>query len=671
MLPYLKFLLPVKGYFIGGILCGIIYGLASGFGLPFMTSKVFPIIFAQQEHPGTVYLQTETGDYIPGGEIQAISLDDSFFLERNDALVKSDQKSFKLTQDGQLSRGEALYDTNDLRYQTKDGETVSITPGFYVKNSKDEYIPAKPEDFEPVSKLTLLGAVAILPLAFFIRGLSGFFNTYLIRYCGTKVLEDIRRLIFAKLQVLPLGFYQRNTAGDLMARMNGDTARLQSLLTITANDLIKQPITMLGALGALVVMSLHQREFIFLLLLLMVIPICVLPIRYAGKKLSAKAKEMQTQAGRLSEIMNEYLSSIKEVRAFNLQERERTKFEKSVRYLLVYTMKVVKYNNALPPTIEVITATGVAVSIYYTASKGVSVEQVIPLIFALYMAYEPVKKIGSIHSRIKEASASLERLEYILDEPVSIQDPESPKPFKSAKGEIALKQVHFSYEQSPILKDIELKLAPGETVALVGPSGAGKSTLVNLIPRFYEATKGSVTIDGTDVRDVTQYDLRQQIAIVSQEPILFNDTIANNIRCGKLDATDEEVKEAARNASAHEFIKELEDGYDTITGERGTRLSGGQRQRIAIARAFLKQAPILILDEATSALDSESEVKIQTALEKLVKGKTVIIIAHRFSTLRLASRIIFLNNGCIESVGTHDELYAGNPLYKTLCDHQF
>ena len=297
-------------------------------------------------------------------------------------------------------------------------------------------------------------------------------------------------------------------------------------------------------------------------------------------------------------------------------------------------------------------------------------EIIASILTALYMCYEPVKKLGAVSNIIRRAEASLDRLEYILDSEDKVPESENPLSLPDVRGQIRFEGVHFSYGEEAVLRAIDTEIAAGEVVALVGPSGAGKSTFANLVPRFYDTDEGAVLIDGIDVRKILKSDLRAQIALVSQEAILFSDTIANNIGIGRPEATIEDIKKATRMANANDFIESLDNGYETEVGERGSRLSGGQRQRISIARAFLKDAPIIILDEPTSALDAESEHQIQNALEKLSKGRTVLIIAHRFSTIQHADRILVFDAGQIVAQGTHKELYPSNELYRSLYDKQ-
>jgi ATP-binding cassette, subfamily B, bacterial MsbA len=517
----------------------------------------------------------------------------------------------------------------------------------------------------------LIGIALWLPFVFTVRGVAGYLNSYLIQYTGVRVLEALRLEYFTKLQLLPLSFFSRRSSGDLIARGLGDTGQLQNTLVVISNEIIKQPATLLGALGYLAYLAFTEQGVVLVLLTMAIIPITVFPIRYVGRKMVEKARMLQSQSGSITDRFTENLSATREIRAFGLEEMEVGRFSHLSRAMLKAQMKVVKYAQALAPSIEIISSIGMSITLVYAYRMHIPLESFLAIIASLVVCYDPVKKLGALSNEMRRGEVSLERLEEVLNEPVEIADPENPVPVDRLNGEIAFSNVTFAYKKGePVLRDVSIQIPKGTACALVGPSGAGKSTFASLVPRFHDVAAGRITIDGIDVRDMRLADLRRNIAIVSQEPVLFNDTIYNNLLFGRLDATREEVERAARDAFAHEFILSLPNGYETLAGERGSNLSGGQKQRIALARAFLRQAPILILDEATSALDSESEAYVQRALKKLMSGRTVLIIAHRFSTIRDASMILVFQEARIVAHGSHTSLYESNALYKSLYDRQ-
>ncbi|HLP01401.1 MAG TPA: ABC transporter ATP-binding protein [Opitutaceae bacterium] len=516
--------------------------------------------------------------------------------------------------------------------------------------------------------------LALIPLVIGIRCMFQVLNHYLVALSGTVLLEGLRADLFKKLQRLHLAFFQRSRSGDLLARGTSDAQQVQQTMTTTANDLVVLPVTFLSAIGYIVWSAFTKPGAAIFLLGIAVIPVCVLPLKVIGKNLYRRAKQAFAASGDVSELLRENLSAVREVRAFNLQEREVSRFVAGVREFFSLQMKVTKYNASLSPLIEFIAVFGIAGSLLLAYRAQTPFNTVFAMVAALYMAYDPLRKMGKIHGEFTRGAAALDRIEQVMHEPEPIADPVAPKTLGTARGEIEFRGVSFSYgtgADETVLRDVSVHIAPDTVVALVGPSGAGKSTFANLVPRFFEATTGQVLVDGVDVRDVRLAELRDNIALVSQDSFLFNDTIRNNLLVGRPGATPAEVEQAARDAYAHDFIvSALPQGYDTIVGERGASLSGGQRQRIALARAFLRNAPILILDEATSALDSESEAAIQKALQKLVVGKTVLMIAHRFSTLRDAHLVLVFDRGQIVARGPHAEVYRTSPLYRGLYDQQ-
>lgn len=526
----------------------------------------------------------------------------------------------------------------------------------------------------PTPNQLLLASCLSLPAIFIIRGVAGYINTYYTNYTGLHVLEELRILTFDKLQRLPLSFHKKHKGGDILSRVMGDTNVIQTILVKVSSRLIIQPVTLIAAISALIILAVKNQGVLIILGAMISIPLCVFPIRYLGKKLLIKARLTQAKGGDMTATVSENLASQQEVRAYSMEDSQVDKFRVDSTELRRLQLNAVKYQYLISPSVEVMSVFGICLAIYLGAQRGLTLDVFAPMIMAMYFAYEPVKKLGAVSASLRKAEASLERLEHILLAEDSMPEPLNPKTLKNVQGHVKFDKIDFSYDKDTVLRSVDVEFSAGEVVALVGPSGAGKSTFISLIPRFYEVNCGKVTVDGVDVRDVSKRNLRDNIALVSQHPLLFRGTLAENIRIGRPGATDAQVIEAAKHANAHDFILSFPDGYDNLVGERGEGLSGGQKQRIAIARAFLKDSPILILDEATSALDTESESQIQAALKKLSKGRTTFIIAHRFSSIRDAKRILVFDKyddgGRIVGDGSHTELYETCNLYKDLYDKQ-
>ena len=513
-------------------------------------------------------------------------------------------------------------------------------------------------------------AVAFLPVVMLIRGLGEFFSTYLLNLAGLRVIEAVRRDVFAKLQQLHLGFFGRLSIGDLLSRLIADANSVRLVLVDVSNDLIVQPLSMVFALAYVVFICFSHESGYWFLACLLVVPAAVLLVRSVAVRIQTRMRQGMESASDLNSIAVENLQSAREVRAYGLQEREAKRFNQASQEGLRIQGKLVRYEKALSPLVEITAAIGISAAIAVGAMNGFSMSELISLIVAFYFAYGPIKRLGNVSSRLSMAAPGLVRLEEVILAKVEVDDAPDARPLARIRGDLEMSGVSFSYGVDPVLADVTLKIPAGQSVALVGPSGAGKSTFVNLVPRFFDPQQGSILIDGHDLRQVRQADLRANIALVSQEPVLFNESILENIRLGRPAATDAEVREAARLAGAFEFIEAQPEGFLTKVGERGGRLSGGQRQRVSIARAFLKDAPILILDEATSALDTDTERSIQQSLALLMKGRTTLIVAHRFSTIRDVDRVLVFDDGRIVADGTREAVYASSELFRRLWDNQ-
>lgn len=516
---------------------------------------------------------------------------------------------------------------------------------------------------KPYTVWQIVQIALLVPFLFSVRGLFGFLNTYYMGYCGLLIASNIKQALFQKLQELPLSFFDTHKQGDLFHRVSADTHAIQSVLLELASELFKQPIQILSAIGGLGYLSFKHDNSIFLLIFLGITPLCILPTRLIKKRLRCRSRHAQDAAGRVSHCLNESLQALIEIRSYSLEEREQAQFEKHLQCYTAFELKLLRYLKLQQPIMEFIGAVLIAFVFIYAYFKGVPFSVFSAMGLGLYFALDPLKKLSNLFGNVHRTYGAIERVNEILNLQCPIQTPLQPLPLGKVKGEVVFSNVSFAYQEKPVLQGISVRIPAYSTCALVGHSGAGKSTFSKLLPRFYDVSSGSICIDGKDLRSLNLPDLRKAIGVVSQHPVLFHDTIYNNILLSAKEVGEEAVYQAAHNAFAHEFILAI-GGYDTIVGDRGDRLSGGQKQRIALARAFLKNAPILVLDEATSALDSESEYYIQEALERLRVNKTVLIIAHRLSTIQKADKILVFDQGSIIAEGTHESLLRTQPLYE-------
>lgn len=531
-----------------------------------------------------------------------------------------------------------------------------------------QYVPSL-QELEASTLLML--ACASMPLIFAVRGVAMWANHVVVNILGIRILETLRTTVFHHVQQLPIAYLEGQRKGDMVSRIVADTGNVQSVLSHVANDLVKQPITCVCAFSAFLYLlfSTGSPEMAIVLLL---IGLAAWPIITFGKRISARAKQAQAELGELNTVVQQNLETQREIRAYALEDREIADFASASVSYKRNVIKLVKYQRLIIPIMETITALALSFLLISGKHSGMGLEDFLALAAAMFFTFDSMKKAGQAFNRMNEAQGALTRLEEVLEEKNPISDPENPQKWSGkVKGELHFKNVTFAYDEGkPVLRDVDIHIPAGQIVGLVGPSGAGKTTFASLIPRFYEVTQGSVCLDGLDVRDVTMHDLREQMSIVGQQALLFSGSIRENIALGKSGATDEQVAAAADAARVSVFLENQPQGIDTVLGQGGAGLSGGQRQRVAIARAFVKDAPILILDEATASLDAESEREIQEELDSLAQGRTTLIVAHRFSTLRNAHRILVFDHGRIVGDGPHEELYASCPLYKELFDRQ-
>ena len=520
--------------------------------------------------------------------------------------------------------------------------------------------------------MMMLNVICVgIVVVFLVRGIFYYGQPYLVSYIGQKVIIDVREVMFRKFQRMPMAYFDKHQTGETMSFITNDVAAIQSALVDQLIEMVTEGSILIGSIAMMIYL-----DWKLSLLTLVVIPLVGQAMKIFGRKIKRNGTVIQERMADITSLLQESISAIRVVKSFVREKYETDRFQRQNQLNFQAAMKNVQLTSLLTPTVEFLAAVSVTFIVWFGGYEVVNNEMtagalVAFLTYAVNLA-NPVKRLSRVYGNLQRAMAAVDRVFAVIDLEEPIHDKPGAKPLPEIAGAVKLDKVTFEYKKGvPALSDVSLEAKPGQMIAFVGPSGAGKSTIANLIPRFYEITEGAISIDGQDIRDVTVASLREQIGIVPQETVLFSTTVRENIRYGRLDATDEEVEAAAKAANADEFIQNLPQGYDTKIGERGMNLSGGQRQRMAIARAILKNPRILILDEATSALDTESEKIVQAALDKLMVGRTSFVIAHRLSTIFNADQIFVIDGGKVSEHGTHEELLKRNGLYSYLYNIQF
>jgi len=504
-----------------------------------------------------------------------------------------------------------------------------------------------------------------------IKGISRYIQEYFIKTSGQLVVQDLRNDLYDHTLDLSMGYFSKSPVGNIISRILNDVGMLQKSAADELVVVVREGLTLVGLIGLL-----FYNDWRLALVAFTVLPIALIPASQIGRRIKKYVRKSLANISNLTSILQESFSGIKVVKAFGTEEAEQHKFHSENKDYYQRMKKVIRYDSATAPIMELLSSFGAAGVLWYGIHRvmvgDITKGALMSFIAAMGMMYGPMKRLIKTNNILQKAIGAAERVFEMLDTPCDIVDADNAFALPRSQGHVSFSNVQFSYDDNePVLRDFTVDVAPGKMIALVGASGAGKSTLIGLLARFYDPTSGVICIDGHDITKVTQNSLKQQIALVDQETFLFHDTLYNNIRYSRFDATDEEVEDAAKMAYAHDFINEMPEGYQTQIGDRGVRLSGGQRQRICIARAILRDAPILLLDEATSALDTESETVVQKALANLMKERTTFVIAHRLSTIMHADEILVMADGSLVERGSHQQLMAENGTYRRLHDLQF
>ncbi len=507
-------------------------------------------------------------------------------------------------------------------------------------------------------------------VVFFAKGLGTYGQEYFMNFVGQDIIRQLRNQLYDRIQDLSLAFFQKERTGVLMSRITNDVNILRTMVSTAVTSTMRDLATIVGLLAVIFYQNWKMAIFAFVIL-----PLAFLPVYELGKRVRRVSTGCQEAMAEINAFLHETIAGNKIVKAFGMEQHEKKRFFAKTRNLFRLEMKGVIVRSLSSPIMEMFGGLGIAFVIWYGGKQVVegamTAGQFMSFLGCVLLIYDPARKLSNLNNTIQQGLAAVDRIYDVIETRPEIQNPENPKPMPPTPHRVRFENVRFSYGGDPVLKGIDLTVDHGKVLALVGMSGGGKTTLVNLIPRFFDVTEGRICIDDTDIRDLKVADLRREIAIVTQDPILFNETVRDNIAYGNPDADDAAIEAAARAAYAHDFIERFPQGYDTFIGELGGRLSGGEKQRLCIARALLKDAPILILDEATSSLDTEAEALVQKALENLMKGRTTFVIAHRLSTVANADQIVVVINGRIVEQGTHESLLALNGEYAKLYEMQY
>jgi len=634
--PYLK---RYWSRFAAGILLGMLFGLSNA-SFIWATKTIFQRMDGKQSQTETVALANEG----PGSLRWTALTNENFTVTPATGTLNSGST----TNLAVLPTAKAS-PIGPIKVKGKFKETMEE---WSVK--LDDWIdPWLPLSGRKMDWRQILGGFLLLPVLVAIRSFLGYFSSYCMNWVSERMMNDLRYEVLEKLYQLSLDFFNRSTMGDLLTRINNDTSVLHKTMTNGLSDIVKEPFTILGSL-----IWLFAIDWKLTLIAIVFLPICVVPLIILGKKMRKAVKASLTANISQSSLLVEAISSIRVVKAFGLEADSLKRFHNYCKQIIHHDMKTVQARELVNPLVETISMLGLGLLIVFIFATRTQTHELVGFMTAVILMFAPIKKLANVHVLFQQASVGIERLQQLFAEQPSVKELPNGKALSGFNNDIRFAKVSFAYNDKTVITDLDLTIPRGKKLGIAGESGSGKSTLLNLTFRFYDATNGAVLIDGQNVRDLSILSLREQMALVSQEVVIFDQSVAENIACGKKGATKDEVIAAAKAAYAHDFIMALENGYDTRLGERGVTLSGGQRARVCIARAFIRNAPILVLDEATGNLDPRVEGEVQAAIDRLEENRTVICVAHRLATLASMDRIIVMDEGRIVEDGTFDGLLA-------------
>jgi ABC-type multidrug transport system fused ATPase/permease subunit len=651
--PYLK---KYRGRLIAGVLLGILFGVSNASFL-WATKTLFERIAGHKDRI-VVAGNTRLDIIVDTNRLSEVLISSNGVI----SLIVSNEAVLKVLASTNPLPGGAV-----ATYADPNAASPK-TPGFasgFVKKFNATVDPWLPLMHRKIEWRQVVGGLLLLPILVALRGYIGYLSSYCMRWVSERVIRDLRIDLLNKLNSMSMDYFNRATMGEILMRVNGDTTSLYRCLSLGFSDLIKEPITILSLLAGLLWVNWKLT-----LMALVFTPLTVVPVRILGKKVREMLKSGVMAGQAQDSLLVEMFSSMRVVKAFCLENLQMQRFNRIFNNMVRIGMKSTQSKELVNPTVETLSMFGLGVVIIYIFTFGVTAPELVGFLTGVTMMFTPIKKLGALHIYFQQAGIGAQRLVEIFAQQPSVKEKPDGAPVPTFSRELKFEKVFFGYAGRPVLRNINFTISRGMKLGIAGESGCGKSTLVNLIFRFYDPRAGQVTIDGQDLRDVKTYDLRQQMALVSQEVVIFDQSVFENIACGRAGATREEVEAAAKAAYAHDFIMQMPKGYDTRLMERGVNLSVGQRQRISIARAFVRNAPILVLDEATAALDAKAEGEVQVAIDRLTENRTVICIAHRLSTLANMDKIIVLTEGKITEEGSFEDLLRAKKTFAEMARKQ-